>query len=101
MRRAISTVWLCAAAAVAGCGVPTGADSFEPIADDEIGRLADAATTTVPTTTLPATTTIEPPVTEPSPQPTTTAIPIAEEPVNIYFLLRGRLTPFPQNVTAP
>jgi hypothetical protein len=75
-------------ASLAGCGVPTGSDTFSEIPPDEIQYGLDATSTTTSTTTttstvpeLPQTTLLE----------TTTTIRL--EPAFIYFLSRGRLQP--------
>jgi len=73
--------------AAAGCGVPTGDTSFEeiPAAEIQFGLNATStSTTTTTTTTLPE-------------APATTALAttstIRLEPVEIYFVTRGRLQP--------
>ena len=77
-----------AAALVAGCGVPTGPESFEAIPDEEVpNRLADTTTTTTTTSTTSTTTTIpDTPVSS-----TTTTIATATQLVEVFFLSRDQL----------
>lgn len=86
-------VVLATALGVAGCGIPTGDDSYSEIPTEEIlfGLDATTTTTSTTTTTLPLT----PETTEAA--PTTT---IALEQVEIYFLSRGRLQPMPLVLTS-
>ncbi len=76
------------AVTLVGCGVPTGDDSFAAIPDDEIPFGLDATSTTTTTTTTTTTVPVTPDTTL---LETTTTIRL--EPVEIYFLSRGRLQP--------
>lgn len=83
------SAWCCVAALITGCGVPTGADSFEPIPDDEVpNRIADTTTTTTTTSTTTTTTTTLPDTPELS---TTTTITPATQLVDVFFLSRDEL----------
>ena len=86
---ALSVVLVVAAVA---CGVPTGDDTFTAVPAAEVPfGLAETTTTT---TTPPTTTTAATPTTDVTQTiaPTTTT-PIRLDPVDIYFLTRGRLQP--------
>jgi len=81
-----------------GCGIPTGEDSFDSLADDEVPfRLAEESTTTSSTTTTmppptaPPTTT--PDVPDTTAESTTTTLPT--EIVDVYLLSRDGLQPVP------
>ena len=84
----------CAAALIASaaCGVPTGDDTFTAIPSAEVpfGLAATSTTTTTTTTTVPLA-----PETTAAPSTTT---PIRLDPVEIYFLTRGRLQPIPREL---
>lgn len=88
-RTALATAIMAAGVvALAACGVPTGSDTFGEIPPDQIQFGLDATSTTSTTSTssttvpaIPATTMLA----------TTTTIRL--EPVQIYFLSRGRLQP--------
>lgn len=84
--RVASFVILALASLVAACGVPTGPDSFEPIADENVpNRLGEPpVTSTTTSTTTPATTLPpdEPVDTEPEPP---------AEQVTLYFRSRDQL----------
>jgi hypothetical protein len=84
----ISTTAL-AALVVAGCGVPAGDDTFSEIPPDEVPFGLDATSTTTSTTSTTSTTV--PALPETTALATTTTIRL--EPVQIYFLSRGRLQP--------
>jgi hypothetical protein len=77
---------------VAACGVPTGDDTFGAIPPDEIQFDLDATSTTTTSTS----TTTTPPTPETTALETTTTIRL--EPVEIYFLSRGRLQPVPYDL---
>ncbi len=77
------------ATVVAGCGVPAGNDTFSEIPPDEVLFELDATSTTTSTTTAPA-------LPETTVLASTTTIQL--EPVQIYFLSRGRLQPIPFNL---
>jgi hypothetical protein len=70
------------------CGVPTGEDTFDRIPSDEVQFGLDATSTSTTTST---TTTV--PTPETTIQETSTTVRL--EPVEIYFLSRGRLQPVP------
>lgn len=75
----------------AACGVPTGDDTFTAIPPDEVPLgLAETTTTTTTTTTPPTTTVAE---TLGTSEAASTTTPIRLDPVEIYFLSRGRLQP--------
>ncbi len=75
--------------AVAGCGVPTGDETFTAIPPPEV-PFGLAATSTTTTTTTTTTTVPVAPETTTSPSSTTA---IRLDPAEIYFLTRGRLQP--------
>ncbi len=89
--RTITTAALVAllALVVAACGVPAGDDTFSEIPPDEVLFGLDATSTTTSTTSTTSTT--EPALPETTALATTTTIRL--EPVQIYFLSRGRLQP--------
>jgi Sporulation and spore germination len=87
--RVTAAVALLALAATGACGVPTGNDTFSEIPPDEIQFGLDATSTT--TTTTSTTSTTVPVLPETTALATTTTIRL--EPVQIYFLSRGRLQP--------
>lgn len=79
--------WCVCFALVASCGVPTGPDSFEAIADAEVpNRLADTTTTTTTTSTTTTTTVPDAPQTT-----TTTSIAPTTQFVDVFFLSRDQL----------
>jgi hypothetical protein len=78
-----------AASALVGCGVPAGSDTFSQIPPDEVLFELDATSTTTSTTSTTSTTAPALPAT--TALATTTTIRL--EPVQIYFLSRGRLQP--------
>ena len=92
-RRRATTALLGAALAAgplaAGCGVPTGSDSYEAIADDAVpNRLAEPTTTITTTTTTVASSTTAPA----DAAPTTESLPATPPlPVEVFFLSRGEL----------
>jgi hypothetical protein len=90
----LATVLVTSAAA---CGVPTGDDTFTaiPPAEVPLGLAETTTTTTTLPTTLPTTTMAEAPGTTTPPSTTT---PIRLDPVEIYFLTRGRLQPLPREL---
>ncbi len=80
-------------AAIASCGVPTGDDTFTAIPPAEVPfGLAATSTTTTTTTT---TTTVP---LAPDTVATSSTSPIRLEPVEIYFLTRGRLQATPREL---
>lgn len=88
-----------AAAALSGCGVPTGEATFDEIepANVPFGLNQPATTTSTTTsTTSTTTTTTMPEVPVTTVEETTTTI--ALEPVDIYFLSRGELQPITVDV---
>lgn len=86
-RRTTAVVAIVASAALGACGVPTGDDTYSPIPSDEIplGLNATSTSTTTTTTTIPET---------PEPASTSTT-PVDQERLELYFLSRGRLQPYP------
>ncbi|MFK8024570.1 MAG: hypothetical protein AB8G26_11475, partial [Ilumatobacter sp.] len=82
------------ALAVAACGVPTGPDSFEVVDPDAVpDALTAAATTTTTTTTVPPPPATSVPPESPETTLVTTTIPLVPtEPVQVFFVSRGRLT---------
>lgn len=88
MRRVTTAIVI--GALVVGCGVPTGDDSYGEIPADEILFGLDATSTT---STTSSTTTTLPAVPATTLLETTTTIRL--EPVELFFLSRGRLQPVP------
>ncbi len=89
---------------VAGCGVPTGPESFEAIDDSDVPNRLNEATTTTTTTTVPPTTSTVATTTLPDQQETTTTTTEPEPPtetVDVFFVSRGELTSKPIQVLAP
>jgi hypothetical protein len=80
---------LVVAAVAAGCGVPTGDSSFEEIPSEQIQFGLDATSTSTTSTTTTTTTLPEAPAT--TALATTSTIRL--EPVEVYFVTRGRLQP--------
>lgn len=90
-------------AIIAGCGVPTGPESFEPIDGADVPNRLNETTTTTTTTTTTSTTTL-PATTLPDQQATTTNTTEPELPtetVDVFFVSRGQLTSKPVQVLAP
>ena len=81
------------AALTGACGVPTGEETFEQIPPDEVQFGLDATSTTSSTSTTSTTSTTVPAVPETTILETTTTIRF--EPIEVYFLSRGRLQPVP------
>ena len=79
---------------IAACGIPTGEDSFDSLADDEVPfRLAEESTTTSSTTTTMPPPTTPPDVPDTTAESTTTTLPT--EIVDVYLLSRDGLQPVP------
>jgi len=78
------------ASATAGCGLSTGEESFSPIPTDEIPYGLNATSTSTTTSSTTTTTLLDAPSSLPT---TTTMPPIRQEPIEVYFLSRGRLQP--------
>jgi len=98
MSRIVHTIAaIVAAAIVAGCGVPTGPDSFEEIPDAEVpNRLAETTTTTSTTTTTTTTLPDSPATTVAT---TTTVVPT--QIVEVFFLSRSELRPIELPAQSP
>jgi hypothetical protein len=94
-RRSAVGLALVLVATASACGVPTGDDTFTAIPPAEVPLGLAETTTTTTTTTTPPTTLAEAPGTTAPPSTTT---PIRLEPVEIYFLTRGRLQPLPREL---
>ncbi len=85
-----SVAALVAAAVAAGCGVPTGDNSFREVPPAEIQFGLNATSTSTTTTTTTTTTTL-PEAPDTTALATTSTVRL--EPVEIYFVTRGRLLP--------
>ncbi len=79
------------AVAMTSCGVPTGDDTFSEVPPGEIQFGLNATSTTTSTTSTTTTTTTAPVLPATTVLASTTTIRF--EPVQIYFLARGRLQP--------
>jgi hypothetical protein len=82
-------------ATTASCGVPTGDDTFTAIPPAEVPFGLAATSTTTTTTTTTTTVPLAPDTTTVA---TSTTTPIRLEPVEIYFLTRGRLQATPREL---
>lgn len=100
LRRRVATLLLLAGP-IAGCGVPTGPDSFEEIDGVDVPNRLNETTTTTTTTTMPPTTTTTTLLDAPETTTTSTEPPIPTEIVDIFFVSRGQLTAKPFTVLAP
>jgi hypothetical protein len=84
---------------VVACGVPTGEDTFSEVPSRDVPLGLNATSTSTTTTTTTTTTTI--PDVPATTAATTSTNPIRLEPVEIYFLSRGRLQPVLADLSTP